>query len=121
MFETLLSLIERGVAALEKIAAAGGVQVAATAANESAGEGKPSRKQKATSEQAQPEKEYTDADVRKALTEYGEKTGDMDKARELLKKHGDVSALKDLKKDKYAAVVKAAEAAMKEASKSLDL
>lgn len=117
MFEKLLSLIERGVVALEKLAvpvvtAAG---AAAVAAAKPAKVTKPTR---APEPEADPfadapaaEKEYTRQEVRDALVAYSQKEGQSQAtAVALVAKVGGVEKFSDLPKEKFAAVFKAATA-----------
>jgi hypothetical protein len=122
MFEKLLSLIERGVAALEKIAAspspaATAAPAAAAGATAAAKPGK--TKPKAPEPEADPfadppavqEKEYTRQEVRDALVAYSQKDGQSQStAVALVAKHGGVDKFSDLPKEKFAAVYKAATA-----------
>lgn len=123
MFEKVLSLIERAVVALEKIAAAG---VSATSAQPAAETpSKPAKTAKPVKEtpppappadddflsetpepKPEPEPKFERADVKKALQEYGSKHG-MDKAQELFKKISGVGALSELPIEKFAAVIAA--------------
>jgi hypothetical protein len=118
MFEKLLSLIERGVVALEKLAvpvatAAGAATVAAAAKP-----AKVTKPPKAPEPEPSPfddppaaEKEYTRQEVRDALVAYSQKDGQSQAtAVALVAKVGGVDKFSDLPKEKFAAVFKAATA-----------
>jgi hypothetical protein len=119
MLEKLIALFERGVAALEKIAT---VQAAPSAIPPQPAEApararkpaaaKPEEKpvEKASDEDflSDPVKEYTVDEVRAALKDAAARLNDSAKARDILKKHGGVDTLGDLKKERFAAVVEAA-------------
>lgn len=121
MFEKFLSLIERAVVALEKLATASTPDASATT------EAPPKQtRARKTAEQAtapptvvadddflgepaaepEPEVTYERADVKAALQEYGKKHG-MDKAQALFQKVAGVKALSDLPIEKFADVIKA--------------
>jgi hypothetical protein len=116
MFEKIVSLIERAVVALEKLASGAFVPEAQPA---------PEAPAKATRTRKQPEaapppadegddflgdapaaKTYERADVKQALQEYGKKHG-MDKAQALFQSASGVKALSDLPIEKFAAVIEA--------------
>lgn len=124
MFEKILSLIERAVAALEKLASASSsapVSGALTAgATTSDAPAKTPRKPKPEAptpppaaddflnepEAAPEEKTYERADVKAALQEYGKKNG-MDKAQKLFQEVSGVKSLSDLPIEKFATVINA--------------
>lgn len=120
MFEKIVSLIERAVVALEKLASAN--NSAPDTASSTEAPAKPPRKQKAEAPpaptpppsdddflnepSAEPEVKYERADVKKALQDYGAKHG-MDKAQALFIKVSGVKALSDLPVEKFAEVIAA--------------
>lgn len=117
MFEKILSLIERAVVALEKLASQPVATDAASAPEA------PARKPRASSKPVEPPAQlptdddflgedpppavkYERADVKQALQEYGKKHG-MDKAQALFQKVSGVKALSELSVDKFEAVIEA--------------
>lgn len=126
MFEKILSLIERAVVALEKLASASSsMQAPSTGATTGATTEAPARAgRKAKAETLTPPAtddgddflndtpaakeapKYERADVKKALQEYGAKHG-MDKAQALFIKVSGVKALSDLPIEKFAEVIAA--------------
>jgi hypothetical protein len=118
MFEKLVSLIERAVVALEKLAAGGFVPeaqpaseapVKATRARKTAEAPTPPASEDDFLDEkpsAEPEVTYERADVKQALQEYGKKHG-MPAAQALFKEASGVTALSELTVDKFAAVIEA--------------
>jgi hypothetical protein len=131
MFEKLLSLFERLVAAAEKIAGSAGTPAHVGAAAGPAN--KPARGKATAAKETPPatddisldtttatdddflgdgatasEKKYTRDEVRAALVGHGQRHKDPAKARAVLKSAGGVEILADLKEEKFAAVVEAA-------------
>jgi hypothetical protein len=131
MLEKFVSLLERAVAALEKLASAPvAVPAGAATPQENAGTSKPAKSSKPKETPKEPEKpkddtsfldadeesvvEYTKDDVRNALIEAGKRLGASDKAQAILKKVGGAETLGGLDKSKFAAVIKAAKEAKAE-------
>lgn len=120
MFEKFLSLIERAVVALEKLASVTTAPDVSASTPEAAP--KQTRTRKAPAEAPTPpaddaddfldepaakeEPKYERADVKKALQDFGSKKG-MDKAQALLLEHGGVKALSELPIEKFASVINA--------------
>lgn len=117
MFEQIVSLIERAVVALEKLAAVSTTN--APAASSEPVKATRTRKQAEApppppagdddflgdgADKTEPEVTYERADVKKALQDYGKKHG-MDKAQALFQKVGGVKALSDLPIEKFAEVI----------------
>ena len=138
MFVKLIALFERAVVALEKLAANpvdASVPVVPVA-SENTGTAKPRTRSKPAEEKPatpapdqqqpplppadflddEPAKTYTKEEVRAALIAAGQRLGDSAKAQAILKEHGKVETLGQLAPEKFAAVVKAAEAAGKPAA-----
>lgn len=119
MFEKIVSLIERAVVALEKLAIAGPSPQSDAQAPEAPAKATRTRKQPEATPappadddflgdggSKEPEVTYERADVKQALQDYGKKNG-MDKAQALFQKVGGVKALSDLPIEKFAAVIEA--------------
>lgn len=123
MFEQIVSLIERAVVALEKLAAVSTTNAPAPAASSETVKATRTRKQAEApppppppagdddflgdgADKDEPEVTYERADVKQALQDYGKKHG-MDKAQALFLKVGGVKALSDLPIEKFAAVIEA--------------
>lgn len=128
MFEKFLSLFERLVAAVEKLSsltpATTTTAAAATAPTKPARAAKPAKETPPPADDldldgggaadddflgtSEPAKKYTLAEVRDALVKHGQRHNDKNKPRAVLKAAGGVEILSELKEDKFAAVIEAA-------------